>query len=46
MSYLMTEIKHQANLIQCCSRPEEFLVELKKTNVGWWFVIHNRDRVR
>jgi site-specific DNA-adenine methylase len=21
--------KHQANLIQCCSRPEEFLVELK-----------------
>jgi hypothetical protein len=24
--------KHQANLIQCCSRPEEFLVEQKKTN--------------
>ena len=22
--------RHQANLMQCCSRPEEFLVELKK----------------
>jgi hypothetical protein len=26
--------KHQANLIQCCSRPEEFLVEKKLMSVG------------